>query len=40
MIEKKQNRMEWFGGLRKLKKIKKQNGMELEKWVIQTNGNQ
>ena len=31
--------MQWFGGLRKLKKMKKQNGMELLKWVGQTNGN-
>ena len=28
MIEKKQNGMEWFRGLEKLKKMKKQNRIE------------
>ena len=36
MVERKKNGIKWFGGLGKLKKIKKYNGMDWVKWVPQT----
>ena len=39
-MDEKKNGMEWFGGLRKLKKkMKNWNRMERVKWIGQTKGN-